>query len=185
MTTTNATHVKVRQANAAHASAIAHVYVQSWRATYRDILPEQTLTELSEPQETLAWWRTLCRVEPHKSTFVAQGPDAKVVGFASAGPQRPGAHRRRAELYTLYLLDSHHRHGLGSRLVSACAETLLDRGAESMVVWVLAKNPARQFYEALGGVPYGARTIRFGGRPVRKIAYLWPELGSLAAVAGS
>jgi len=185
MTTTNATNVKVRKANAADASAIAHVYVKSWQSTYRDILPEQTLANLSEAHETLAWWRNLCRVKPHESTFVAQNTDGKVVGFASAGPQRRGAHRRRAELYTLYLLDSLHRQGLGSSLVSAGAQALMDRGAESMVVWVLAKNPARKFYESLGGVPYGARTIRIGGRPVRKIAYLWSELGSLEALAGS
>ncbi|MBT5861005.1 MAG: GNAT family N-acetyltransferase, partial [Alphaproteobacteria bacterium] len=155
MTTTNATNVKVRKANAADASGIAHVYVKSWQSTYPDILPEQTLSDLSETNETLAWWRSLCRIEPHDSTFVAQGPDGKVVGFASAGPQRRGAHRRRAELYTLYLLDTHHRQGLGSGLISACAQALMDRGAESMVVWVLAKNPARKFYESLGGVPYG------------------------------
>ena len=173
----------VRKANAADASAIAHVYVQSWRSTYGGILPAHTLKYMSETQETLAWWRSLCRVDAHENTFVAQTPDGTVVGFASAGPNRSGTLRRRAELYTLYLLEQHHRKGFGSALVQACARDLLDQGANSLVVWVLAKNPARKFYEALGGVPSGQKPIRMGGRTVQKVAYLWPDLEALVAVA--
>ena len=173
----------VRKANAADASAIAHVYVQSWRSTYGNILPAHTLKYMSETQETLAWWRSLCRVDAHETTFVAQTPDGTVVGLASAGPNRSGTLRRRAELYTLYLLEQHHRKGFGSALVQACARDLLDQGANSLVVWVLAKNPARKFYEALGGVPSGQKPIRVGGRSVQKVAYLWPDLEALVAVA--
>ena len=177
-------NVRVRKASAADASAIAHVYVRSWRATYPGILPGPVLRNMNETRETLAWWRSLCRADAHEATFVAQAPGGPVVGFASVGPERGGARRRRAELYTLYVLQPHQRRGLGTALLAACAGQLLVMGAESLVVWVLARNPARTFYEALGGARHGAKTIRVGGRPVREIGYLWPDLEALVAVTG-
>ena len=173
----------VRKASSADASAIAHVYVQSWRATYPGILPTPMLRRMNELAETLSWWRSLCRHDHDDVTFVAEAPDGKVVGFSSAGPERGGVRWRRAELYTLYLLEVYHRRGFGTALVGACAAKMAERGAGSLVVWVLAENPARRFYEALGGQRNGSKTIRVGGRQVPEVAYLWPDIEELAAMA--
>lgn len=173
----------VRKANAADASAIAHVYVQSWRATYPGILPARVLQDMNEVRETLAWWKSLCRAKPSEATFVAQNSDGQVVGFTSGGPERGGSVRRRAELYTLYLLETHHRRGLGAALVAACAAQLSESGADSLVVWVLARNRARGFYKALGGARHGTKTVIVGGKPVREVSYMWRDLDSLVALA--
>ena len=173
----------VRKANAADASAIAHVYVQSWRATYPGVLPARVLQDMKEVRETLVWWKSLCGAKANEATFVAQDSQGPVVGFASAGPERGGSVAHRAELYTLYLLETHHRRGLGAALVAACAAQLSESGADSMVVWVLAQNRARGFYKTLGGTRHGNKMVLVGGKPVREVSYLWRDLESLVALA--
>jgi hypothetical protein len=40
-----------------------------------------------------------------------------------------------------------------------------------MAVWVLALNPFRKFYEALGGEPISEQTIERGGQSFLAVAY--------------
>jgi hypothetical protein len=44
-----------------------------------------------------------------------------------------------------------------------------------MLVWVLADNPSRRFYEALGGAPVRTQHIEFGGTLLEEIAYGWRD----------
>jgi hypothetical protein len=58
---------------------------------------------------------------------------------------------------------------------------LIDNGRSGMVVWVLADNPARRFYERLGGKPAGEQRLRVGGSPVVERAYVWQNLDELVS----
>lgn len=131
---------------------------------------------MSEIRETLLWWTSLCAQRPLVATMVVEDRHGRVVGFVSAGPERAGGPAQRAEVYTLYMLDDFQRRGLGTQLISAAADRLKNAGFTSLVVWVLAGNPARAFYEALGAQAAAARTIRMGGKPIQEIGYTWPEL---------
>ena len=53
-------------------------------------------------------------------------------------------------------------------------------GFTSMCVRVLARNPARKFYERLGGVELASRDVGVGGRRLEEICYLWPDFRRLA-----
>jgi hypothetical protein len=49
------------------------------------------------------------------------------------------------------------------------------------MVWVLAANPARFFYEAMGGARAGERLEEFAGTQLEELAYGWPDLESWLA----
>ena len=49
-------------------------------------------------------------------------------------------------------------------------------GCDTAVLWMLADNPTRFFYEGLGGDRVGHRVDRLGGSPVDEIAYAWRDL---------
>jgi hypothetical protein len=47
-----------------------------------------------------------------------------------------------------------------------------------MAVWVLALNPFRRFYEALGGEPISEQRIERGGQSFLEAAYGWSDVSS-------
>lgn len=158
------------------APQIAQVDVDTWRAAYRGILPDDYLAGLSYSSREALWAKILC--EPlqrrFRLTLVAEDYfSGKVVGFASGGPERTGQRLYRGEVYTLYILPAYQRRGLGRRLVQKVAERLAYIGIHSMLIRVLAQNPARRFYESLGGREIFSLETRVGGRPFQEIAYGW------------
>ena len=66
--------------------------------------------------------------------------------------------------------------GYGRLLVTQVAHDLASRGYRSLVIWVLKDNPARRFYERLGGRLAAEKVVEIGGRPLLDVAYVWPDL---------
>jgi hypothetical protein len=68
----------------------------------------------------------------------------------------------------------------------ALFQRLVDTGHASGLLWVVRANPARYFYERLGGQQIMHRPIPVGGQPVEAIAYGWRDLsGALTRTAKS
>lgn len=169
----------LRPATISDARAVARVHVDCWRTTYRGILPDAVLDGLSYDQREQHWCEWLGGKRGEKFTFVAVDPAGQIVGFASAGPERASDPVYRGELYAVYVLQSHQRHGLGRRLVTASADLLLQASIDSLLVWVLTDNPACRFYEKLGGRPIRAQQIDIGGVAFDEVAYGWNDLQRL------
>src|SRR5205823_3973302 len=101
---------------------------------------------------------------PEEGAFVAEAEGHGIVGFANGGPDRDGRSDGRGELYGIYILYEWHGQGIGKRLVTTFARWLVCSGCDSMVVWVLADNPFRRFYEHLGGQLVGEKNIDIGNQ---------------------
>jgi ribosomal protein S18 acetylase RimI-like enzyme len=182
--------IAIRRGRPADALAIAAVHVAAWRSTYPGILPDGYLSRLSVRRQTLHYEATIERGRGvHVAT--ASGPDvgpgggpARVVGFVTSGPARPGAHRQGdGEIETLYVLDDWRERGLGRRLMRAAAAHLAAAGCASAFVWVLRDNPSRWFYERLGGRVAAEATVRVAGTTVVQTAYVWPDIAKLEQAA--
>jgi ribosomal protein S18 acetylase RimI-like enzyme len=163
--------------------AIARVFVASWRSTYEGLLPGDFLDSLSVGDSERRWGRTLREQASSHFVFLAE-EGGEAVGVASGGAEREGDPEYRGELYSLYVLPEHHRRGFGRRLVAAVAQRLAEGGMESMLVWVLRENePARRFYERLGGVYLREHAIQLaaGRRPleVYEAGYGWRDTARL------
>ena len=169
--------IRIRQAADSDARAIAQVHVDSWRSTYAGIVPAEHLDRLSYDAREANWRRILA--DRRQIVFVAEATDGRIIGFSSGGPERSNDADYRAELYAIYLFESHQRHGVGRRLVAPLCEWFLSRDWHSMLLWVLEDNPSRRFYEALGGVQIKQETITIGGTELIEIAYGWSDISSL------
>lgn len=175
-----------RPALAADAAAIASVHVDSWRETYRGMLPDLYLAAMEVSDYEDRWLRTI--QDPyHRSVVFVQEELGRVVGFASCGRERDGDARYAGELYAIYLLAAAQGRGLGTALVEAVVGALAIRGMTSMVVWVLRDNAAaRGFYERLGGVYLRERPLDLDiDAVVPEVSYVWANTATLrSAVAG-
>lgn len=161
----------IRRATPEDAPAIARVQVASWQSTYAGLLPAEFLARLPDTLAARAerWAGLVC--EPDQATFVAEH-GGEVVAFVSGGPARdfPGLS---GELYAIYALEPAQGRGDGRRLVRALAGALLDLGHPDLMLWVLADNPARGFYQHLGGSEVGRQDLRLGGVVLPEVAYGW------------
>lgn len=120
--------------------------------------------------------------EPNSFTLVACNVDGSIVGFVSGGAERTGRLAYESELYAIYLLQHAQRQGLGTVLVQHFVRELRARGFTSMAVWVLAANPFREFYDALGGEVVAEKQIERGGQTFNEIAYGWQDLNTVQSL---
>ena len=162
----------IRTANRFDAAAIARVYVETWRDAYAGILPDQGLLSMSEKRQT-AMWRRAVAVDMVK---VAIDRQAGIVGFGSCGPTREGDLPYGGEIFTLYVLADFQNRGIGKRLLDSLFGALLKQGIDSAVIWVLEENPARFFYQAMGGRWTAVREEPMWGAAVPQRAYGWSDL---------
>jgi GNAT superfamily N-acetyltransferase len=172
--------VHIREAEPSDARGIAHVHVDSWRTTYRGIVPDNILARLSYDQREQYWHSALTTpTETLQWIHVAADEAGQVVGFACGGTERENDPNYKGELYTIYLLAEHQKQGIGRALTCAIAQNLLDAGMNSMLVWVLEQNPSRAFYESLGGQYVREKPITIGDATLSEIAYGWRDLHDL------
>lgn len=171
--------MRIREAVPADAEAIARVTVDTWRTAYKGIIRQSVLDNLSYADKLADWQQILAETGGPCSTFVAEDTDGRVVGFAFAGSERTGDPTYTGQLIAIYILAKYQRHGTGRRLVGAVAARLLDQGHASMLVWVLADNPCRRFYEALGAERLHDGILSIGGDGLVEVAYGWQDLRAL------
>ena len=175
--------IEIRAALPSDAPAIGRIHVESWRETYRGVVPDRLLDSLSAVVRAAMWQGALDR-EPPVPLFVAQRAGGDVVGFAGGGPRRGDAPPHDAEVYAIYLLRAVRHRGCGRRLMAALAAALQARGFRSLCLWVLRENaPARDFYQRLGGQVVGERTEVDGDHAFNEVAYGWASLESLCSAA--
>lgn len=172
--------MEIRDAKPADVPAIARVHVESWRTTYREVLPQGYLNELSYGAREEMWQQAF---SPESTTFLVVAEDlGKIVGFAAAGPARQETSEAKpygGELYAVYTLAEYQRRGLGRRLVVAAAETLIAKGYSDMITWVIEDDAACRFYERLGGELLGSKTVEIADMSLRAVAYGWFDMSLL------
>jgi GNAT superfamily N-acetyltransferase len=172
--------MEIRNARPADVSAIAKVHVESWRTTYREVLPQGYLNDLSYGAREEMWQQAFL---PESTTSLVVAEDlGKIVGFAAAGPANQDASEAKpygGELYAVYTLEDYQRRGLGRRLVVAAAETLLAKRYSNMITWVIEDDAACRFYERLGGEVVGSKTVEIANMSLRAVAYGWTDMSLL------
>ena len=155
---------QVREAMQDDAAAIARVHVDAWRTSYRSIVPESFLADMSyeDFEDRCRGWLQSAG-DSHFAYRVAEMPSGRIVGFACGGPRQGSVYADYvAELYALYLLREHQRAGIGLRLFGSVVGALAEEGSTSLLAWVLARNPSRGFYETVGGRLLGSQEIEIG-----------------------
>lgn len=175
--------IQVRRAVATDAAGIAYVHVESWRETYRGLVPDDYLDRLSVITRTRAHADRLAG-EKAEATFVAETRDG-IVGFAIAGLARGAPGPNWGEVQAIYLLDSMKRRGVGRLLMAACSDWLVAQERLPFMVWVLTANfRATGFYQHLGGRPVAHKIERFASALLPETAFGFETPITVERVAG-
>jgi ribosomal protein S18 acetylase RimI-like enzyme len=167
--------IVVRAARPDDAAGVARVYIESWHDTYPSILPTQLLCAMT-PRGQTARWQAAIQARGREQVLVAEKSGAGIIAMASFGPSRDSDLGFDGEVYTLYVDPSYFGLGLGRALLRSSFSALGARGYSSCVIWAHAKNPARFFYEKMGGRLIAERTARMMGDAVPETAFGWRRL---------
>lgn len=167
--------VAVRQARADDAADVARVYIDSWHDTYAGILPHRLLCAMTSRGQT-ARWRAAIKARGRESVMVAECGSYGIVGMTSFGPSRDGAMGFDGEVYTLYVDPAFYGRGTGRALLRGAFVEFRKRGGTSCLIWAHVNNPARFFYEAMGGRLVAERTAQMMGDAVPEHAFGWKKL---------
>lgn len=171
--------VKIEKAVPEDARAIAEVHVASWKTTYRGIMDDRFLNNLSVSNRELRW-REILEKRDHSYTCFVVKINNQVIGFGDVGKSRDNKGEYDAEIYACYLLKEYSRKGIGSLLFNQLISDALDKGYHSMMTWVAEKNESRRFYEALNArlLPL-SKVERMGNTEIVEVAYGWDDLSLL------
>ncbi|MEX2296969.1 MAG: GNAT family N-acetyltransferase [Dongiaceae bacterium] len=170
---------QIRRARPSDARGIAAIHVETWRAAYAGILPDRVMLEMSIDSKTAHWRRVIEKQGSHELVLVADVPLAGLVGFASCGRAGPGSPVEGGEVQTLYVMPDWQEQGFGRRLLCNCLRIIRGAAMNGAFAWVLAANPSRFFYEAMGAQRIGERVERLWGADLPEIAYGWRDLTRL------
>lgn len=169
----------IRLAQVDDAFGIAKVHVDVWRSTYRGIMPDKVLDELTYQQRAKTRKEHLEKNDPRYCCYVAEDENKNVIGFAMGGPLREGNINYDGELYAIYLFKEFHGKGIGKGLFLQVAGWLREKNFRSMLIWVLKDNPTRKFYESMGGKELESKIIEIGA-PLVEVSYGWSDLSALS-----
>jgi ribosomal protein S18 acetylase RimI-like enzyme len=180
--------IAVRFARKEDAQSVARVYIESWHDTYPAILPTELLRAMSTKGQASRWRSTIVSGNRER-VLVAECPKRGVLGMTSFGAAQDKALGYDGEVYTLYVAPDYFGQGIGSALLRAAFEALHGSQFASCVIWAHARNPARFFYEAMGGRLVAERSRSMMRTAVPEIAFGWRGLklveGSLAPRGGA
>jgi ribosomal protein S18 acetylase RimI-like enzyme len=163
--------MNLRRAIPDDATALAHVHVDSWRAAYRGLVPDEFLDSLDYCQRSLRFRESLATGSGE--TYLAE-KDGEPFGILTVGACRDADLDRvtAGEIWGIYLAPQHWRKGLGRALFQRAEQMLQARGYTLATLWVLEGNQqARRFYEAMGFETDGASRVLNLGAPLKAIRY--------------
>jgi L-amino acid N-acyltransferase YncA len=169
-------NMKIRKAVKSDASGIARVHVDSWKTTYKGIVSDTYLNQLSYERREKMWAGYFQQDQPAGCLYVAENDGGEIIGFATAGPERSQKFGYDSELYAIYILQEYQRQHLGSRLIKTVVKDLVEQGFQSMLVWVLEQNPSRKFYESLKPEFVAEEMIQIGDEFYNEVAYGWKRI---------
>ena len=164
----------VRPATAADADAIGRVQVETWRAAYTGLMPDEAIDAFDVETRQRMWSESFSRERrPGSAIFVAEAVGA-VVGFASVGAWREGEEvvDGVGELFAIYVSSERWGTGAGRELIEHAEASMRDSGFTEARLWVLEGNErAERFYRAAGWEADGRRVDTIAGVEVPEIRY--------------
>ena len=119
--------VTVRLASVGDADTIGRIQVETWRAAYAGLLPDEAISSFDMAVRQRLWREWFDQPWPGGVVFVAER-DGLVVGFANSGPCRE--ERTAGELYAIYVLPASWGTGTGRALIQRTEERI-----DSSVRW--------------------------------------------------
>lgn len=151
-----------RLALPAEAERIAAIQRRSWAQLFPAEVADHVLASVDLDTMAASWESAIVRPPLAKLRVLVAIAESRPVGFAALGPSDDeDAHPGEDALVAEFVIDPPaQRHGHGSRLLNAVADTLRADGFGRATWWIRSTDdPLRRFLESAGWAPDGAHRV--------------------------
>ncbi|MCH7323357.1 GNAT family N-acetyltransferase [Solibacillus sp. MA9] len=166
----------IRIAKLEDAANIAKVHVDSWRTTYKNIIPQSFLDKLSYEQRTTLWQNNMAN--PARNIFVAETND-EIIGFVVGEKRDTNTEPGATDLSAIYLFEHCQGKGVGKLLLKQIMHSFKEQGFHKVYVEVLADNKSREFYKYYGAEFVKTIPITIGGVTIDEEVYVWNSVDTV------
>ncbi len=137
---------EIRPAREADMEAVGRLYTDSWQRTYRGLIPDWVLDEMTPEKSRDKWTRY--REQKENGLFVLER-DGAVAGLVAC---RPFPERENSALLdSLHVAPEAQGGGWGRRLIARAARWARENGFRELVIYVVQGNRrAEQLYRGMG-----------------------------------
>ncbi|MDQ0110741.1 GNAT family N-acetyltransferase [Paenibacillus harenae] len=167
----------IRKASLEDAKGIAKVHVDSWKSTYKHIISDEFLNNLSYDQRSDLWNRNISKHGNY--VFVALNNEEEIIGFADCGKRESNNIDNSGDLTSIYLLEEYQGKGIGKQLLKTLFLQFEDLGYNKVFVEVLKDNKTRYFYEYYGANLFKSELITISGNELSLLKYEWSNIGEV------
>ena len=162
--------MQIRPATPSDFVEIAKIHIESWQDAYADDLPGEFIKQKVIPVLT-RHWRS---IEIQENDIILVAELESMVGFAAVWC-RPDAY-----IDNLHVRPSHRSKNIGSALMRALTETLINKGHKSAYLYAFETNQrAIQFYERLGGIKKDTFYDDIFGYSVLSRRIVWDDISTI------
>ena len=164
-------------ASAQDLEPIALLHAQSWRSTYRGIVPDEFLDQLADSDRREFWAARFASAAVDRWLLLQARGAGSLLGFVSV--LLDAEPRWGARLDSLHVSPAAKGTGVGRTLFQAAREWIARASpGTAMHLWCVERNPvARRFYERQGGAIIEAANRPFAGQAsVAELRYWWAPL---------
>ncbi len=166
--------MKIRKATIQDAPAIAKVHVDSWRTTYKAILPNSFLSNLSYEKRTVLWENNIA--DHANYVIVSETDEGSITGFGTASKRETNTVDNTGDLTSIYLLEEFHGLGIGKQLMKELFLHFKGLGYEKVFVEVLEDNKTKFFYQYYGAQLIHTVQLKFDEKIVNELVYEWNDI---------
>ncbi|MDQ0159975.1 ribosomal protein S18 acetylase RimI-like enzyme [Alkalibacillus salilacus] len=164
----------IREAEYQDAYAIGIVHVESWKTTYKNIIPDDFLDNMSYERRNDKWKDNIAQNDQY--VFVAENDDREIVGFGSCGKRDKNTVENAGDLTTIYLLEEYQGRGIGKELFKQLFLQFNELRYNRVFVEVLEGNDACRFYEHYGAKLIKSEQVKIGGAELNLLTYEWEDV---------
>lgn len=164
-----------REATAADAGLISHIFATSWRKTYRSFVPEDYLNRLPDDYWVPSIHSWLMSGQLYG--LLVYDDQQRPVGCAIYGRGRDEAYADWCEIVSIYLLPDSMRLGLGTQLLQEVMRLMREDGYERFYLWAIDGNRTADSFYDKNGFRRTEETFQYkiGGQDVSDVRYVWEK----------
>lgn len=156
---------KVRKALMGDAESLANIIVESWKAAYSSIIPEDEMAKfLDKERRKKQFERFIENGEIILIGIYNNVPCGLIFGSKDNDEQLSEC----GSIYSIYFLKEYWGKGLATKLMDSFINILKGEGCKQVSLWVYEANiRARRFYEKCGFVFDGTKShSHFSNKPI-------------------